>query len=362
MFKYLAAFYFFYFASVGVYIIFLPELLKGFGYTPAQIGVIFSIAPVMRFVTPFLFLKFIRLTKNVFYSSLAASVVFGVLAMMSVHSFTMLIISYGLLGAFWSTLLPFAENIALRTVKEQYGKARLYGSIGFILIGLFLGHITLEFGIAAAAYIGTIALTALFGFFISPHIEEVHKTEQKPQRSFSFLKEWQFWAMGLLMQVSFGGLYNFFTIYELEHGISMATVSWLWTFGVTAEILMFIYQTGLLKKNLITLIKFSVGITSFRWFLLFLYPENIYVIYFSQGLHAFSLALFHTAAISYISRVYADNKELGQQFYLGIFYGLGGFLGSLIAGVVYGEFLFLWMSLFAFIGFIFLFLKPSFLR
>ncbi|MCV6608157.1 MAG: MFS transporter [Campylobacterales bacterium] len=363
-FKSLSAFYFFYFASVGVYIIFLPEILKGFGYTPQQIGIIFSVAPIMRFLTPFIFLKFIKLTKRVFIISLVGSITFGTIAIMSVHSFIMLIISYALLGAFWSTLLPFAENIALRTIKEKYGKSRLFGSIGFILIGLILGHLTLQYELAAIAYVGTIALTVFFGYLLSSEISEnkiQQKTKEEDIEKFSFLKVWQFWVMGLLMQISFGGMYNFFTIYELENGISLSMISWLWTFGVTAEIFMFIYQTNLLKKDLITLIKISVFLTSIRWFLLYLYPQELYVVFLTQGIHAFSLALFHTASITYILKVYSSNKELGQQFYLGICYGLGGFLGSLIAGIVYGEFLFLWMSLFAFIGFIFLFLKPSFL-
>jgi PPP family 3-phenylpropionic acid transporter len=137
-------------------------------------------------------------------------------------------------------------------------------------------------------------------------------------------------------------------------------ISWLWTFGVTAEILMFIYQTNLLKGNLINLIKISILLTSIRWFLLFLYPNELYIVFISQGIHAFSLALFHTASISYIHSAYT-NKEQGQQFYLGIFYGLGGFLGSLLAGVVYGNYLFLYMSIFALLGLLILYVKPKLL-
>ncbi len=282
--------------------------------------------------------------------------------MMSVHSFLGLVLSYGFLGAFWSTLLPFAENIALRTIKEQYGKSRLFGSIGFILIGLILGHIALHFETAATAYIGAIIMTALFGLLLSKEIvidKEIHH-ESGLKKSFSFKRIWQFWIMGLLLQISFGGMYNFFTIYELEHGISLSTISWLWTFGVTAEIFMFLYQTNLLRKNLVTLINISIFLTSVRWLLLYLFPDEIVMVFISQGIHAFSLALFHTAAISYINTIYYDNRDLGQQFYLGIFYGMGGFLGSIVAGYVYGENLFLWMSLFAFAGFLIMFVKTPF--
>ncbi|MGB9802115.1 MAG: MFS transporter, partial [Arcobacter sp.] len=45
----LSAFYFFYFAAVAVYVIFMPKVLHDIGYTPSQIGVIFALAPLMRF-------------------------------------------------------------------------------------------------------------------------------------------------------------------------------------------------------------------------------------------------------------------------------------------------------------------------
>ena len=62
----LSAFYFFYFAAVGVYVIFLPKVLLDIGYTPATIGIVFALAPLMRFATPFLFLKHIKLDQKLF--------------------------------------------------------------------------------------------------------------------------------------------------------------------------------------------------------------------------------------------------------------------------------------------------------
>ena len=60
----LSAFYFFYFAAVGVYIIFMPKVLHDIGYDAFEIGIIFALAPLMRFLTPFLFLKHIKLDDN----------------------------------------------------------------------------------------------------------------------------------------------------------------------------------------------------------------------------------------------------------------------------------------------------------
>jgi PPP family 3-phenylpropionic acid transporter len=64
-----------------------------------------------------------------------------------------------------------------------------------------------------------------------------------------FLKEWQFWLSLVLLQISFGGFYNFFTIYNLRNGIPKEINGWLWTIGVVAEIVIFIYQYKFLNKN-----------------------------------------------------------------------------------------------------------------
>eukprot|EP01029_Cantina_marsupialis_P001818 TRINITY_DN1163_c0_g1_i3.p1 TRINITY_DN1163_c0_g1~~TRINITY_DN1163_c0_g1_i3.p1 ORF type:complete len:164 (-),score=8.21 TRINITY_DN1163_c0_g1_i3:16-507(-) len=158
------------------------------------------------------------------------------------------------------------------------------------------------------------------------------------------------------MQLSFGGFYNFFTIYETEHGISLEMTSYMWSFGVICEIILFYYQAPLLKRNLLNIIKFALAITVLRWYLLFAFPENIYVTFFTQSIHAFSFGLYHSAVIMYLYTLY-QNKKLAQQFMYGVAYGLGGFLGALVAGRVYGEYLFLYSAFFTFMALVFLFNK-----
>ena len=62
----LASFYFFYFSTVGVYIIFMPKILEMTGYAPSEIGILFAASPLVRFVMPFLFIKTIKLTPELF--------------------------------------------------------------------------------------------------------------------------------------------------------------------------------------------------------------------------------------------------------------------------------------------------------
>ena len=118
---------------------------------------------------------------------------------------------------------------------------------------------------------------------------------------------------------------------------------------------MLYYQSPILKNNLLNVLKICVSITIFRWLLLYLYPDSLSITFFTQSLHAFSFALYHSAVIMFLYTLY-ENKKLAQQFMYGVAYGLGGFVGALVAGAVYGQYIFLYSALFAFISLISLFL------
>ena len=253
-------------------------------------------------------------------------------------------------------ILPYLEVTAVKVLgKGRYGKSRLYGSIGFMLISLVLAKFLTSPYIALHYYLTVNILTVIFAFLLLSY-DDVSHDEKESNTKFSFFKYWPFWASLFFMQLSFGAFYNFFTIYETEHGISLEMTSYLWSFGVICEILILYFQGPLLKRNLLTLIKFSVAITALRWFIVYMYPDNLTLTFISQSIHAFSFGLFHSAVVIYLYSLY-ENKKLAQQFMFGVAYGLGGFLGALIAGWVYGENLFLYSTVFALFSLLFLFNK-----
>ena len=344
----LSAFYFFYFAAVGVYIIFLPKVLLDIGYSTSDIGIVLALAPLMRFLTPFLFLKHIELNQKVFKNTLILSVTSAALFYITIDDFYLFMINNAILGMCLSLLLPYIEIIAIKELGDRYGKSRLYGSVGFMLISLVLAKFLSNPYVALHYYLIVTILTAYFAYKLLEF--DIEHEELKEDEKFSLLRYWPFWVSLFLMQVSFGGFYNFFTIYETSHGVSLEIVSYLWSFGVICEIIMLYYQAPIIKNNLLFIIKFSILITAFRWFLLYLYPESLTIAYITQSIHAFSFGLYHSAVIMYLYKLYS-NKKLAQQFMLGIAYGLGGFLGAIISGMVYGEYLFLYSAILALLSF-----------
>ncbi len=354
----IGAFYFFYFAIIGVYVIFMPQVSKMVGYSPFEVGVIFASAPLMRFVVPFFFRRWFELTPRVFNLSLLIALLSTLSFFVTIENFYLFLLSNLLFGITLSLSLPYVEAISLEIVsKERYGKVRLFGSIGFMIIALVLGKFLDSPEQAIAFIAGVTFCTMFFGMRIIAGVKKQVKQSRAPSgEHFSLLKFWPFWVSAFLMQLSFGGFYQFFTIYELDKGVDMEVISWMWSFGVLCEVVMLYFQGPLLKKNLLTLLQISIALTSFRWFMLYIYGDSVPAVFASQAIHAFSFALYHTAAISYVFILYS-NKKLAQQFFLGIAFGLGAFVGSITAGIMYGPYLFLFEAGAAFLAFAVLFVQ-----
>ncbi len=339
----IGSFYFFYFSIVAVYVIFMPKVLQIVGYSPSEIGIIFAAAPLVRFLMPFLFLKYISLDARVFNAALVLTFVSSLLFYPFISFFWPLLLSNILLGIGMSLVIPYVESVALSHMpKESYGKVRLFGSIGFILVSLVLVNY-LATPTNAITFLNISALlTLVFGLLTARHEAKRVIAKDSEGKPFRLMEHWPLWLSLFLMQVGFGAFYNFFTIYASSHPIgveqfdlsAMEITIYLWSFGVICEVFMLYFQAPLLQGNLLRLLQLSVGITVIRWLILAFFPENLVLLFISQSIHAFSFALYHSAAIMYLHSLYA-NKKLSQQFFAGIAYGMGGFIGAAGSGFIY---------------------------
>ena len=354
----LSLFYFFYFSIVGVYIIFMPKVIADLGYSAIEIGIIFASGPLVRFMLPFLFMRGFELNAKVFNGALVLMSLSSIAFYFSVENFYQLLISNVFLSMGLGLILPYVEVIALQRIgKESYGKIRLFGSVGFVLVALVLVRL-LESHVVALNFLLSLTFTTAFVAFVIARVanrREVASAEVQIN-DINLFADWRLWVGLVLMQMSFGAYYNFFTIYATNNGITLDTTIYLWSFGVLVEIIMLYFQGRLLRGKLLSILQFTTFMTAIRWFLTFLFPQNLIILYFAQAIHALSFALFHSAAISYLYVLY-KHKTLAQQLFSGVTYGLGGLSGALIAGYVYEwypEYLFLSSSVLALGAFLFL--------
>ena len=87
------------------------------------------------------------------------------------------------------------------------------------------------------------------------------------------------------------------------------------------------------------LLMWSLGLTTLRWLLIALYPDQLSVVVFAQCLHAASFGIYHAVAIHLIHKFFVGpHQGRGQALYSSLSFGAGGALGSLASGYMWGAF------------------------
>jgi PPP family 3-phenylpropionic acid transporter len=328
---YSSLFFALYFGFMGIYIIRLPLYFhQHLHLSPTQIGVLFGAMPLAKFLTPFLFLR-----RGVNWGEFWVGVgigLLGALLLFSTH-YWLLLIGFFLLGVSFSIIPPYLERRAVEVLGHRYGRARLFGSLGFVVAG----GVPLPEGLYLPIGVGLIFGALWAGSKIVAPAEEVVE-----EGHLSLLRGWHFWLSLILVKSAAAGYYSFFTIYLHQHNLDQY-VGLFWGVAIGLEVTLFLLQPQLLSKiSPETAMGIGIGATALRWFLLYLFPDNFWWVLFSQTLHACTFALYHIGALLYLSNLYPNRKTLAQQLYGGLGYGFSFFLGSWLAGLFYGPNLFLY--------------------
>jgi PPP family 3-phenylpropionic acid transporter len=128
--------------------------------------------------------------------------------------------------------------------------------------------------------------------------------------------------------------------------------------GVIAEILIFIKISSWIPKyGLQNLFAISFLFATSRWLLISFFPENIIIVILATLFHAITYGMYHAVSISLIHEYFKGELQgRGQALYSSVSFGLGGSIGSFYSGYLWessgGSAVYLYASLFAFLGFI----------
>jgi PPP family 3-phenylpropionic acid transporter len=138
----------------------------------------------------------------------------------------------------------------------------------------------------------------------------------------------------LLVQASHGPYYTFFTIQAEAVGYSGGLIGFFWALGVLAEVGVFIAVPLLLPRyGARFLLLLTLLLTTLRWILSAYYVTTLPVLLFAQCLHGFSFGMYHAVAISLIHRYFTGPYQgRGQALLSSVGFGIGGALGSVLAG------------------------------
>ena len=213
---------------------------------------------------------------------------------------------------------------------------RWWGSLGFIASVLVLGAVIEARGPwwVLPALLGLMGGIWLFSLMLPE--SEVPALAGAPQSWRTLLRPeiGAFLVACLLMQLSHGPYYTFYSIYLDGYDYAKTTIGALWALGVVAEIGVFLAMPHLMQRwALRALLLASFGAAAVRWLLIGFFPEHIAVLIVAQVLHGATFGSFHAAAIQMVHRFFTGrHQHRGQALYGSTSFGIGGAVGSLYSG------------------------------
>ena len=351
----LSSFYFSYFALLGAIIPYWTLYLSDRGYSAADIGVLGAILMGTKIVSPYI-LGWLADRTGRPMRVIRAAAFLSLLCFMGIfirvpieHDFYLMVVVVSCFSFFWNAVIGQFEAVTLAYIKPdftRYGKIRAWGSIGFICAVISLGwvfnHLPIkQLPIFMAFLLLCIWLSSLLVHERSRVVRQSAAVDIANNLAGPTLTDIlsrksviAFFTVCLLLQLSHGPYYTFYSLYLESYGYSKPAIGFLWGGSLLAELALFIAIAQLLNRfSRRSILMFSLFCCAIRWTLIGLYPNQLAVIIASQLLHAFTFASFHAVAVEWVRGAFGETHQgQGQALYSAISFGAGGALGAVMSG------------------------------
>lgn len=360
----LSAYYFSYFAFIGVFSPYFTLYLQSLSFSAWDIGLLMSQMQLMRLVGPYFWgmladrlgqrLRIVRLT------GLAALLAFSVFFL--IRRFDGFLVAMAVFAFFWAASLPLVEALTfdhLHDNPERYSRVRLWGSVGFIIAVMGTGALLDRLPLFAVLWVGLAALSGIVLCSLLVPEAATHSAAAEPSPVGEILRQPRVRALlaaSFAMAAAHGALNIFYSIFLAGHGYSKSMVGALFSLGVLAEIAVFFFMSRAMRRftlRSILLASFIVAVVRFAmidWGV-----ASLPVMVLTQLMHGITFGAFHSAAISAINCWFpGPTRSRGQALYSSLSFGAGGLIGGVISGWTWdhlgGELTFALASLYSLLG------------
>lgn len=354
------------FAVYSVFNTYLSILLSGLGYSPAMIGVLQGIFEVSGFIFPVFVSS--RVDKSGRYGQ--AMVAFALLMALVLpplvifRNFAVTALSLAVFAIGFKGAVPVSDALVSRMLgdnRNDYGRIRVLGSIGFVCMALVLQFTPLvrsDEPASIAFWIGASSIAFALSVVLVPgllkvwpaHAEEatipaVESGEadtptkgtiaryRKAMRSFGV----SYWIGIALIFLGFLGMVpsqRFLSLYVREY-LHLESYAGLWALSAAAEV-PFMFLSGWFVKKFGTakILLFSVVAITVRNLTYALIPTFGGAVA-GQLLHSVCFGLFHPAAILFVAeRAPKRYMVVAMTIYTSVAVGISSALGNVLGGFV----------------------------
>ena len=347
-FTWLALSFFGYYCAYGVFMPFFPVWLKSQHYGEELIGMVLASAYVFRFVGGLFFSGLIKRTSQLINSlrllALASALIMAGLSF-AAESFWLLFGAIGLFAMVNSAGMPITDSLAStwqRQIQLDYGKARLIGSMAFVVGVTLFGNVIGFFGEQNIVWILT-ALLLVYSMMqcVTPTIppqDEPSEQATAEVRYWDLLKNnttLRVLIASSLIQGSHAAYYVYSVLYWTSLGIPVSQTSLLWGVAVVAEILLFFFSRRLLQNWKVTTIFYLATFACIVRWLGLATANTIWLIAILQLLHSLTYAVAHYGMVRYITTQPQAHISKLQALYNGFSNSAMVAILTALSGVIY---------------------------
>ncbi len=340
------------FCVYGVVNTYLPVLLSTLGYTPALIGLLQGVFEGAGLLFPVFVSARVDRKGNygqvMILLSLLMVLILPPLVYFRNFWLTALMLSLFALG--YKGLVPVSDALVQRLLgehKNNYGKIRVLGSIGFVCITLFLqfsGMVNPDSPFSIAVWVALPSLFFTLSVVSVPQLRRIYPTDTGVSASPSSgrraaMKELpaSFWAGIALLFMAFLGMtpsQRFLSLYVREY-LGLESYAGLWALSAAAEV-PFMFLSGLFIRRWGTqrIILLSLLAITMRNLVYAVFPSFGGAVA-GQLFHSVCFGLLHPAAVVFISeRASKKVMAIAISLYTSVSVGIASVIGNITGGLI----------------------------
>ena len=332
--------YFFQFAAVGIFYTFINVYLHSTGLSGTQIGVLNMLAAIAAMISSigWGYLGDRTGKPRIIIAAGSAGALLAVQFFPYVNGFWPLLVIIclaGLMNSAPMTLLDSTTLVLLGAQREDYGRYRLGGSIGYIIVTLASGFIFQWTGLKImfplyGAVMCALALTALWLPQAPIHLElpgftQIREMARQPAW-FIFI------ACLFLTWISYNATIMFLGVSLDALGASASLISLATIISAVIEMPFMFFSGAFLRRyGPVRLMTIAMGLMVVRYFLLSQMPSPVWAVAINV-LNGPAFVFFWNSAVTYANKIAPTHMAGTAQGLLSSATGLASVISSLLVG------------------------------
>ncbi len=312
-FSWVSVYFFGFFFIYSYFLPFWSPWLDSRGVNSEQIGLILGGSLGVRCLTNLLVATRLKNLKHlvlVLRGLLVGMLISSIILLFCGSTVWLLALMTMIFSVFMAPAMPLSDVLAIRYASDRqldYGKSRLWGSIGFLIGTAVSGYVIDSAGPDAILWMVIAGLTCTFLYSLKTPTPRINIQEtgasvmQWPMMKVLSDRE-VLWLLLVtsIIHGSHSAYYGFSVLFWQQQGVETHLIGYLWAFGVLAEIILFNYSWWLVKQFSVRAL-FIIAATGvvFRWSILGSVAQ-FELLMISQALHAMTFGVCHVAVTQFI--------------------------------------------------------------